>query len=85
MKMTILLTALFSTPLVAEVYEMRTYTPHEGKMEGLLSRFRDHTTAIFETHGMKNIGYWVTTGDDKKLVYLISHKDEASAKENWNR
>ena len=66
-----------------EVYELRTYTANEGKMEGLLARFRDHTTKIFESHGMKNIGYWLTEGDDPKLVYIVSHKDHETAKANW--
>ena len=82
MKILALLTLLIS-PLAAEVYEMRTYIPNEGKMEALLSRFRDHTTKIFEEHGMKNVGYWVTIEEEPKLVYLISHKDEEQAKANW--
>ena len=82
MKMIALL-ALLVSPLAAEVYEMRTYTANEGKMEGLLARFRDHTTKIFESHGMKNIGYWLTEGDDPKLVYIVSHKDRETAKANW--
>ena len=82
MKILALLTLMVS-PLAAEIYELRTYTAHEGKMEGLLARFRDHTTKIFESHGMKNIGYWLSEGDDPKLVYLISHKDRETAKANW--
>ena len=82
MKIAVLLTLLIS-PLVAEVYELRTYIPNEGKMEALLSRFRDHTTTIFETHGMKNVGYWVTNEDEPKLVYLITHENEEAAKKNW--
>ena len=76
------LLALMVSPLAAEVYELRTYHANEGKMEGLLARFRDHTTAIFESHGMKNIGYWLTEGEDPKLVYLISHKDELVGRVN---
>jgi heme-degrading monooxygenase HmoA len=75
--------ALMISPLAAEVYELRTYYANEGKMDGLLARFRNHTTAIFESHGMKNIGYWLTEGEDPKLVYLITHKDRETAKKNW--
>ena len=83
MKKILALLAVFASPLSAEVYELRTYIPNEGKMEGLLARFRDHTTKIFETHGMKNIGYWVSDEDEPKLVYIISHKDRETAKKNW--
>ena len=83
MKKLLVLLGLMVSPLAAEVYELRTYTANEGKMEGLLARFRDHTTKIFESHGMKNIGYWLTEGDDPKLVYIVSHKDRETAKANW--
>jgi heme-degrading monooxygenase HmoA len=84
MKKTILiLLAVLCAPLFGEVYELRTYYANEGKMEGLLARFRNHTTKIFESHGMKNIGYWLTDEEDPKLVYVISHKDRETAKSNW--
>ena len=36
------------------VYELRTYTCNEGKLEALKTRFRDHTIAIFKRHGMES-------------------------------
>ncbi|MGH9426153.1 MAG: NIPSNAP family protein, partial [Terriglobia bacterium] len=33
------------------VFEIRTYTANEGKLDALHARFRDHTTKIFEKHG----------------------------------
>ena len=90
MKIISILSALFSfsftLPSSATVFEMRTYTPHEEKLENLLTRFRDHTLKIFESHGMTNIGYWVTEkkeGETQKLVYIISHKDKKAATANW--
>jgi len=83
MKKIFILMAAMAGSLSADVYELRTYTANEGKMDDLLTRFRDHTLAIFESHGMKNIGYWLTEGEDKKLVYIISHKDRAAAKASW--
>lgn len=90
MKIILILTALFSLgftlPSTATVYELRTYTPHEDKLDDLLTRFRDHTLKIFESHGMSNIGYWVTEkkeGETQKLVYIISHKDKKAAVASW--
>ena len=40
------------------VFELRTYTSPEGKLDDLKTRFRDHTLRIFENHGMKSVGYW---------------------------
>ena len=44
------------------VFELRVYTAAEGKLEELLARFRDHTIAIFDRHGMKSVAYWKTSG-----------------------
>ena len=64
------------------VFEMRTYTTHPGKLDALNARFRNHTTKIFEKHGMENIGYWVPVENpDNKLIYIIAHQSrEAAAK-----
>ena len=69
------------------IFELRTYTPMPGKLDGLLARFRNHTLKIFESHGMENITYWVTEATDaepSKLVYILAHKNVASAKVSWD-
>src|SRR5205807_10589277 len=40
------------------IFEIRTYYAAPGKLDDLLARFRNHTTKLFEKHGMENIGYW---------------------------
>ena len=45
------------------VYELRVYHTYEGKLDDLLTRFREHTMRLFEKHGMKNIAYWTPTDD----------------------
>lgn len=70
----------------ARVYELRTYTTHEGKLEDLLARFRNHTVKLFEKHGMKNHGYWVPQDEPAKkntLIYVISHESRDAAKKSW--
>ena len=74
-----------STALKADVYEMRTYTTNEGKLDDLHARFRDHTLKLFEKHGIKNVGYWVPTDERSKdtLIYVIRHESRDAAKESW--
>jgi NIPSNAP len=45
------------------VFELRTYHTYEGKLDALLTRFRDHTVDIFNRHGMTSIGYWLPTDE----------------------
>ena len=69
------------------VFELRTYTCNEGKLDALNARFRDHTTKIFKKHGMTNIGYWVPLkgekGADDVLVYFLAHKSVEAAKQSF--
>ena len=68
------------------VYELRVYHTYEGKLDDLLTRFREHTTRLFEKHGMKNIAYWTPTDDPlkgKTLVYVIAHPNRDAADANW--
>ena len=68
------------------VYELRTYTAPEGKLDDLLARFRNHTMRIFEKHGMANVGYWLPQDEELRqntLVYLISHPSRAAADQAW--
>jgi hypothetical protein len=67
----------------ARIFELRTYTTNEGKLEALQARFRDHTMTIFEKHGMQNVGYWVPVDQPDTLIYLISHASRAAADESW--
>ena len=68
------------------VFELRTYTAAEGKLQGLSDRFRDHTMELFKKHNMESLGYFVPQDDPAKqntLVYLIAHKDRDASKKNW--
>jgi NIPSNAP len=69
------------------VFELRTYTTHEGRLDALKARFRDHTVAIFNRHGMTSIGYWVPTDAAKSqntLIYILSHPSMEEAKKHWD-
>ena len=66
------------------LYELRTYYTPEGKLEDLNARFRNHTMALFEKHGMKNIIYWTPVDKPNTLIYVIAHKDKAAADASWD-
>ena len=68
------------------VYELRVYHTYEGKLDDLLRRFREHTTKLFERHGMKNVAYWVPIDDPAKsntLIYILEHPSRQAAVANW--
>jgi len=80
--------SLTSGPVLAleaehRVFELRTYTTHEGRLAALEARFRDHTMRLFEKHGMQNVGYWIPDDKPNTLIYIIVHENGAAVTENW--
>ncbi|MDP6442267.1 MAG: NIPSNAP family protein [Pirellulaceae bacterium] len=70
----------------ADVYELRTYTTNEGKLDNLNKRFRDHTVKLFKKHGIESVGYWVPVDEPKSkntLIYVIKHKSRDAAAASW--
>jgi hypothetical protein len=82
-----LLAAAFLMPSQAaepSCFELRTYHAAEGKLGALNARFRDHTLALFEKHGITNLGYWVPQPNEGQvLIYLLAYPDKAAREASW--
>ena len=68
----------------ARVFELRTYTTHDGKLDDLQARFRNHTVKFFEKHGMTNIGYWVPRDQPNTLIYILAYPSREAATAAWD-
>ena len=87
----VLALALFALPsenvaqpkLDAQIYELRTYTTHDGSLPKLHARFREHTNHIFVKHGMKLIAYWVPADEDNKLIYVLAFPSVEAREKAW--
>jgi NIPSNAP len=65
-------------------FEMRTYFAAEGKLDALHARFRDHTTGLFEKHGITNLGYWVPLENpDRRLIYFLAYPSRGARETAW--
>ncbi len=69
------------------VFELRTYTTNDGKLDALDARFRDHTVALFAQHGMINVLYThpidADKGAGKTLLYFLAHASVDAAKASF--
>ena len=69
------------------LFEMRTYTTPPGKLANLDARFRNHTTKLFEGHGMTNVIYLHATDADKgagnSLLYFMAYPSRDAATKAW--
>jgi hypothetical protein len=77
-------TTVFAGETDDRVFEMRTYWAAKGKLDALNTRFRDHTTKLFEKHGMTNVGYWVPLDNpDNKLIYFLAYPSREAREKSW--
>src|SRR6266849_1294170 len=58
------------------VHELRVYHTYEGKLNDLLKRFREHTTKLFEKHGIRNAAYWTAFQDDPEWRSVRDKSEE---------
>lgn len=66
-------------------FELRIYYCHPGRLDALVQRFQNHTTRIFEKHGMENIGYWLPTkNDDNALYYILAYPSKEASEKSWS-
>ncbi len=69
-----------------KVFELRTYTSPDGRLDDLLARFRNDTMRIFDKHGMENVGYWVPAdapASSNTLIYILAHDSRDAATKSW--
>jgi len=65
-------------------YELRIYYCHPGRLDALVERFTNHTTRLFEKHGMENVGYWLPTNNtDNALYYVLAYPSKAARESSW--
>jgi hypothetical protein len=76
-------TAAENSAAQGPIFELRTYTTHEGRLPALEARFRDHTMDLFEKHGMRNVGYWIPVDKPNTLIYIIAHPNQDAITTGW--
>jgi len=65
-------------------FELRIYYCYSGRLDALIERFQNHTTGIFEKHGMENIGYWVPVQNEKNaLYYILAYPNKDGRDKSW--
>lgn len=76
-------TGIFAQNTDSRFYELRIYYTEAGRMDALVQRFTNHTTKLFEKHGMTNVGYWIATADPNKMLYILSYPSREARDASW--
>ena len=69
--------------MTSRVFELRTYHTPPGALPALEARFRNHTTRLFERHGLDIVAFFTPEGRANTLVYLLSFGSRAAADAAW--
>lgn len=69
-------------------FELRTYYANPGKLEALNTRFREHTNALFQKHGMQLVAYWMPVtppaeGTGGTLIYVLAYPSVEARETAW--
>lgn len=72
-------------------YELRIYTTHDGKLDELNARFRNHTNKLFKKHGMELVAYWTPAEasksmpyqPDNTLIYVLAYPSKEAREKSW--
>lgn len=70
----------------SRVFELRTYTAADGKLDLLHARFRNHTGTFFKKHGMTPVIYGKTSDaplSQNTMVYLLAFPSREAATKSW--
>ncbi len=80
-------TAPTTAPAAAgRVFELRKYYALPGRLDALNARFRDHTGALFQKHGMDLIGFWVPSEGPEAgsvLIYVLAFPSKEAKDAAW--
>ena len=68
------------------IYELRIYRTVPGQLASLKARFRDQTLGIWEKHGIRPVGFWVTLigRSSEELTYMLAWDSLADREAKWS-
>ena len=68
------------------IHELRIYRCLPGRLPALLKRFETRTLALFERHGIRQVGFWTTLVGESHLdlIYLLEWESMGDRERRWN-
>jgi hypothetical protein len=71
-----------TSDLVPRLWELRQYNDGAERVPHTVDRFGSGENELFTKNGMQTVKFWRAT-DDSAFIYLLAHKDKASAEASW--
>ena len=65
------------------IYELRIYHIHEGKMEDICNRFKNHALKYFPKYGIKVVDFWVDANGENRIYYICEFENKEKMAEIW--
>jgi len=67
------------------IYELRIYHMHEGKMEDICNRFKNHALKYFPNYGIKVTDFWVDANGGNTIFYICEFESKEQMAAAWDR
>jgi hypothetical protein len=67
------------------LYELRVYRTVPGRMPNLIKRFETITLGIWQKHGIRQAGFWLTMigESNQELTYLLQWENLDERQKKW--
>jgi hypothetical protein len=67
------------------LYELRTYDCCPGKLPAVMKRFETITIPIWQKHGIRQAGFWITAigESNHQLIYMLQWDSLADREKKW--
>ena len=65
------------------IYELRIYNIHEGKMEDICSRFKNHALKYFPKYDIKVTDFWVDASGENTIYYICEFENKVKMEAAW--
>ncbi len=69
------------------IHELRLYRCVPGRLPALLKRFETVTLAIWQRHGIRQLGFWTTVigQSNQELHYILAWESLAERETKWTQ
>ena len=68
------------------IHELRVYHCVTGRLPALLKRFENTTLGLWQRHGIRQAGFWITLVGESNhdLTYMLAWESLAEREQKWN-
>lgn len=81
---TVAVSTIFAADKDSRYYELRVYSPNEGKQANVVALIKQSGMKFMAKHNIEVLGAWTPVDEkDDRVITFVVHKDKETADKNW--